>query len=392
LPYQDEEDNNLEGIICLDFLSFLSRLPPSGGVFQMLLTTPGVVRLITRAWFFRLKEVDPDLDEGYPALVHLLFQNKDKMTSTTIQEMIDAAGGTHAHLASLVVSYIDAVLPGHTDFMTSKELYLLFHLVDFVTTVDDIVDGRTLSHYRQALGTFAAALLPFGITRALANVAYGLIHQNGMKGFDTLLRQCLILLIRILGDSRGYKFTGEAFDAGLLHTIASCAAMGVMKPACVIFLEQVLPPSMIYYYDVQCLERAFVHAEPIIHCEPFQRCEILDKWRTFTAVARERVMVLNSLGASPFLRACDNVRVSPVYLFNVTSSDLQSLSVAGYAKKRCSSAAPRAFLSTTVLVNANELIGAKAGIAKPAPPAIRSVWVSAKWQSYVVTYLEIRRQ
>ncbi|KAJ7884512.1 hypothetical protein B0H13DRAFT_2343628 [Mycena leptocephala] len=240
LPYQDEEDNNLESIICLDFLSFLSRLPPSGGVFQMLLTTPGVVRLITRAWFFRLKEVDPDLDEGYPALVHLLFQNRDKMTSTTIQEMIDAAGGTHAHLASLVVSYIDAVLPGHTDFMTSKELYLLFHLVDFVTTVDDIVDGRTLSHYRQALGTFAAALLPFGITRALANVAYGLIHQNGMKGFDTLLRQCLILLIRILGDSRASPFLracdnvrcGRICEKALLKRCTACLSFYYCSREC----------------------------------------------------------------------------------------------------------------------------------------------------------------
>ncbi|KAJ7141710.1 hypothetical protein C8R43DRAFT_1238363 [Mycena crocata] len=314
-----EEDNGLEGGICLSFISFIARLPLSDGTIQMMLATPKVVYLMTRAWMFRLQEEEEedDLSIIYPCIVHLLLQHKGSMTATTIKEMVEGAGGTCADLASLIsvfsiVSYIDAVLPGHTDFMNTDQLYLLSHLVDFVTAVDDILEGRTFSHYRQSLGMLCQSLLPVGITRALSNVAYGLIHQNEMQGVDTLLRQCMILFIRILGDSWGYQFIGEALRAGLLLTMASCAAFGVMTPSNTILLEQILPTALIYYFDVQDLEQAFKQAEPIIHCEPFQTCSIIGKWRAFAVQTRERVAILHSLSATPCLRACDNVKCGQI--------------------------------------------------------------------------------
>ncbi|KAJ7738037.1 hypothetical protein DFH07DRAFT_85951 [Mycena maculata] len=303
-----EEQDDLEGGICLSFISFLGRLPLSDAAIEMILATPKAVYAIARAWRCRVKDDDPDLSDGYPAIARLLLENTGSLMTTTIQEVVDGAGGTHTDLASLIVSHIDAILPGHTDFMTAKQLYLLFNIVDFITTVDDSMGGRTFSLYRQALGAFGVTLLPYGITRALTNVAYGLIHQNEMQGIDTLLRKSLILLIRILEDSRGYMFVREAFEAGLLVTIASCAALGLENASSRILLEQILPMSMVYYYDVQCLEPAFLQADPIIHCGPFQACQLVDTWRTFTTLARERIALVHSVAASQRRRACDNVK------------------------------------------------------------------------------------
>ncbi|KAJ7466181.1 hypothetical protein B0H11DRAFT_2048754 [Mycena galericulata] len=300
--------DDLEGGICLPFISFLGGIPLSDEAIQIILATPKTVYVITRGWRCRVKDDDPDLSHGYPAIARLLLANPGSLMTTTIQEVVDGAGGTHTDLASLIVSHVDAILPGHTDFMIPEQLYLLFDIVKFITTVDDSIEGRTFSHYRQALGAFGVTLLPHGITRALTNVAYGLIHQNEMQGIEPLLRNCMIFLIRILGDSRGYMFVGEAFEAGLLVTIASCAAFGLENPSSRILLEQILPMSMVYYYDVQCLEPALLQADPITHCEPFQACKLVDTWRTFTALARERIALVHSVASPQRRRACDNVK------------------------------------------------------------------------------------
>ncbi|KAJ7777195.1 hypothetical protein B0H16DRAFT_1853537 [Mycena metata] len=302
-------EDDMEGNICLDLITFVARFNLHDEEIKKLLATPGFVFFVTRAWFCRLQDDEPDLGYGYPALVQLLFERKAGITKRVIRDMIEGAGGTLVDLVALVVSYINAILPGPTDFITPKEVYLLSPIVDFVTTVDDVLEGREMLHYRQALGSFGVTLLSFGVTRALCNMAYGCIHQNEMAGTLTLLRQTLILLIRILGDSKGYRFIGESLEHGLVHTIVSCATMRVEHPACTVFLEQILPTLMIYHGDVQRLDHAFDHAEPILHCEPFRNCALVDKWRVFASLARERLALVNQLGSLPYRRACDNVKI-----------------------------------------------------------------------------------
>ncbi|KAJ7076972.1 hypothetical protein B0H15DRAFT_934119 [Mycena belliarum] len=293
------EDNFVEGGICLSFLSFMNGLSLTDDMIQMILATPRVVYLITRAWHFRVYDKDRDLSSGYPAISNLFLRRTDSITAATTQEMLDAVGGSHADLAalaSLVVTYINAVLPGHTELLTTNQAYLLFDLIEFVPALDDFIEGRTVSHYRESLGQFASSLLPFGIARALTNAAWSLVHQKEMEGAEDLLRKCSILVIRILGDSRGYRFTREALNAGLMFFVASCGGLGVVESSGTILLQQILPASLIRYYDLKPLEQGILEAQGIAQSASFQRSAFGEKWRAFVVLvlsitARENVKV-----------------------------------------------------------------------------------------------------
>lgn len=297
--------------MCTDLLQFVGGFHESESAIKIALDTPGFQYMITRAWFFRLRDDTSDFDLGYPEITHLLLRNMDARRLHTVQELIDGAGGTLIDLASLVVGYIHGFLPARTDSVPFEVLYLLYDIVDFIIIVDAASDGLIPSFTMdESLGSFSAALLSQGIVKALTTMTYALSHATDTTGALTLLGKTLAFILRIFEDARGCKFIGEALDAGLVYTIAFCAVVGVSQHESNFILARFLP-AMVYYHNVRSLDNAFAEAQELLHTEAFHSSGIVDEWRRFTALARERVELCDSFRARQVVRrrACDNVEV-----------------------------------------------------------------------------------
>ncbi|KAJ7469717.1 hypothetical protein FB451DRAFT_1560047 [Mycena latifolia] len=313
LSWMTAEGGPSEELVCTDFLEFVGGFYKSESALELMLTTRGFRYIISRAWVFRIHDNDPDLDLGYPGLTHLLLTHRDGTTVESIREIIDGAGGTYDDLALLVVGYIRGILPARDDSAPFEVIYLLYNLVDFVTKVDDTMQGHP-SARDDPLGPLGVALLSRGIVKGLTTMAYALSHVTASTGAITILGHTLTYLLRIFKAPRGHRLVAEALDAGLLYTVASCGVTGVMYYECICILQDLLPASLAYYYNVDAIDNAFHEVQELVHNEHFRRSAIVDQWRIFTALARERVLLLDSVraGKFPSRRACDNVQCNKI--------------------------------------------------------------------------------
>ncbi|KAJ7089947.1 hypothetical protein C8R44DRAFT_957787 [Mycena epipterygia] len=303
-------DGLSENLLCLDLLAFLSRFRQSAQAVQIMLATPGFRYMITRSWFFHFQLGDANLELGYRILNSILLQNTKDLTPAAIQELIDGAGGTYSRLASLVVRYIHGVLPDMKELPSPDAVILLSNIANFVTNVDDGIQGRGPSP-DGSLGAFGVSLLHEGLVPALTNVTYALSHEGSSTGSVHLLDQYLALLIRLLADPRGYLFIGEALDAGLLYAIALCDARGVMEHHSLRILADILPAALVSYYNVAASGDAFAELKSNSFIVDSDASEQLTQ---FADIVSERGLVLNSFLAtgSPSLRACDNVQCGKI--------------------------------------------------------------------------------
>ncbi|KAJ7698261.1 hypothetical protein B0H17DRAFT_1328613 [Mycena rosella] len=302
----------MEPLICTDFLKFVGRFHQSEALVKTMLATPGFRYIITRSWTFRLQNDDDDLDVGYPELTHILL-SQSHGTTESIQEIIDGAGGTYADLAMLVVGYIRGILPGRNDNPPFEVVYLLYHVLEFINKVEEVATGRR-STRADPLDVFGVALIPHGIVAALTTMVFGLSHVGATPGALTILGQSLTYLIRILRDPAGHMMLSQALDAGLLYTLVSCAVTSVMYEESVYILQHILPPSMASLYTIAAINHAFVEIQELVHSEFFRRSALVDHWRLFTTLTRQRTQLLDSFldGQFPCRRACDNIQCGQI--------------------------------------------------------------------------------
>ncbi|KAJ7469595.1 hypothetical protein FB451DRAFT_1400431 [Mycena latifolia] len=96
------------------------------------------------------------------------------------------------------------------------------------------------------------------------------------RGPCPLLQQTRTYLFRIFKDHLGHSLVAEALDTGLLYTVASCGVTGAMYSECIYILQDLLPPSLAYYYTVDAIDNAFHEVQWLVHNEHFRRCGIVD--------------------------------------------------------------------------------------------------------------------
>ncbi|KAJ6560581.1 hypothetical protein DFH09DRAFT_1161295 [Mycena vulgaris] len=313
LGWMSPEGGPSGAVICTNFVRFVRSFHSSEQLVELMLSTPGFRHLVTRSWLHRIRNDDPDLAVGYPDLKHLILTRGHRTTADQFQDIINGAGGTYADLALLVVGYIDGILPGRNNNVQDEVFQLLPPVVDFINKIDEAMEGNASTN-DSPLGTFGVALIQHRFVRALTTMTYALSHITSTPGATLLLSQSLTYLLRIFKDPHGHRSVSEALDAGLLYTVASCSIVGVMHPESSSILRDILPASIAYYSTVAAMDNAFAEAQGLVHTDFFARSKLVEDWRWFTGLIRERLPILDSFRGrdSPLQRACDDVQCGKI--------------------------------------------------------------------------------
>ncbi|KAJ6565225.1 hypothetical protein DFH09DRAFT_1474644 [Mycena vulgaris] len=87
----------------------------------------------------------------------------------------------------------------------------------------------------------------------------------------------------------------DAIKGGLLQVIVSCSAAQKFQKTMTSLLNDVLPASLIHYYGLQTLENELVEAMKLAKGLNFRSACLLQPWKSFVDLARERLGRVRSL-------------------------------------------------------------------------------------------------
>jgi hypothetical protein len=155
--------------------------------------------------------------------------------------------------------------------------------------------------------------------------------------FSPLVQRSVIFLDRMLRTTHGHHYIPDAISSGLLHLITSCGSAGKCYPALESLLEDVLPSSLVKYYDLTDLEVGLLDVSHLCDTAALQASEISGAWNEFVTVAEERIALRRSSCAQQ-LKNCDNLEVGALDAVRTCSLKFCQCSKVGTSSlfKRCS--------------------------------------------------------
>ncbi|KAJ7078775.1 hypothetical protein C8R44DRAFT_825108 [Mycena epipterygia] len=301
--FRDHLPESVDVNIGTGFLLFAGGFGRSKDIMSIMSSTTGFRRMLARAWVLLLRPGNRVAPVGFEALTMTLLIQMKVANRKHVEEVIEGAGGTLSDLAFLVIAYIDRVRPD-TGPPVRQDSRLHGLLIDFVEDVDKFLADDKVD--REALGPFSAALLSAGIIPALTTMVYILTRPKGKASpFPRLVFMSVLFLAKVLPGSAEIRSLANAVKSGLLHVIVACGGTGEVNAALQLILEDALPTSLLYYYNLLIFDEALAAVESLA-CEPaFRSCAIFDVWTQFTALAAQRLSILSK---DQRLKACDNLK------------------------------------------------------------------------------------
>ncbi|KAJ6501214.1 hypothetical protein C8R47DRAFT_260029 [Mycena vitilis] len=282
-----------------------------------LTTTPGLRRIIVRAWGPILRCSHPlRVAFGIGTLTTGLFSVLKLRNRADVEELVEGAGGSPASLADLVVGYLDRItfdgdapqVPGNRDTRLDGTIF------DFINDVDRVMAHGTGGGY--PFQPFTSALLSCGVVPSLTKLLKTLLPSTPtqFQDFSPLLHRSLGALDQILTAAPERKTVMDALRAGLLQVIILGGTRSEFVPLVKSLLEDALQSSLLHYNEVLYLETHLPSATALIQQrKPFQTSAVLDSWNQFAALASERIAILHNFGNNNSrLKACDNARCDKI--------------------------------------------------------------------------------
>ncbi|KAJ6546074.1 hypothetical protein DFH09DRAFT_1367508 [Mycena vulgaris] len=232
------------GLPTLDQLDSLAR---DTGTKDLIDATPGVRVVIARAWVLFLELDDCLSSPGFHDVCRFLITDLKTSKPVNLQEVIEGAGGSVVDLQALLVKHIEYVVG--TNQRPSEAT--TFFLVGITGVVDEI-------HYD---GTLQKALLSAGIVKALVSATLFLAGTR-LPSAIRILRDCFTLLSKVFTTHAAPMCIPDALLSGLLRVICTCAVTHVddLRDHMNSLLKEVLPPAMVYYSVIKCMENALMEA------------------------------------------------------------------------------------------------------------------------------------
>lgn len=114
------------------------------------------------------------------------------------------------------------------------------------------------------------------------------------EAFPPLLARSLAFLNRVLRTATARRFVPGALHAGLLHVVASCGAANKFEQELRTLLGEVLPLSLLYYYNCSYLQDSLLHVRDLVQARAFRLSRIFDSWMSFSKFADKRLAILQS--------------------------------------------------------------------------------------------------
>ncbi|KAJ6458792.1 hypothetical protein C8R45DRAFT_1109912 [Mycena sanguinolenta] len=204
-----------------------------------------------------------------------------------ITQLQDGVGGNLAHLARLVVSFIDVIVPADEAGMHQTLIDYLKCMLTFVGLIEPVLQNPVQTTATAILGPLGRALLAQDVIPVLIKAICALSNSSAPLALAAL-GSCFDLLAGLFLSSDGYATLPEAIDAGLLRALIISAQCSFADDAREEYLLRV--------------------------------CATHEMWTEFLPLANERLEVLaafDSNRASRNVKACDNLQCSSVDVKNV---------------------------------------------------------------------------
>ncbi|KAJ7478997.1 hypothetical protein FB451DRAFT_172552 [Mycena latifolia] len=295
----------------LNFLLFTNRLGADSDFYDSLAVAGGFAGMITKAWSF-LDEVEVTPDVRDAALYGLCrFMLSFTHGTDEVADLIEGAGGSMRDLGKLVLRYLHGAIHQPPAPLTDIHVFRIRTILDFLHKVDFHPDAHRW-YWNLPLGPLCKDLLYQDFVESLVDTTLCVIQSPSADTADTL-KDCFILLGRILTTCPGYLWLPEAIEKGLFRIIVVCECIScdsddrdIFREHLKILLQRVLPGNLVYYYVLLKLKDAL---DELIFPEAFCESPLFETWAQFLPLATAQIQLLESF-LSDFIvqRACDNAQ------------------------------------------------------------------------------------
>ncbi|KAJ7105505.1 hypothetical protein C8R44DRAFT_886458 [Mycena epipterygia] len=161
-----------EDTFCLEFLMFAGTFAEHKETFSLILSTPEVRFMVSKAWPHIPGILDAKKREVAFTDLRSFIAHETAAEPNNLAEIIDGAGGAPDDLARLIVLYIRAMLPKPGTTIHFMYAHFACAIFDFVIRIDPTLGDEEEGAER--LGAVGTALVAQNIVKALINLASAL--------------------------------------------------------------------------------------------------------------------------------------------------------------------------------------------------------------------------
>ncbi|KAJ6484930.1 hypothetical protein C8R45DRAFT_293106 [Mycena sanguinolenta] len=242
--------------------------------------SPGLRRIFTRTWKLLITGTHAHTQEHYfySLVTNVLMLVWKGLTSDTVHEVLEGAGGTYHDLASIIVLQMkNSILTPSSHASGEILLQMAASGVMFITAICSIDV------------TFKLVILSHGIIKAEVAALCSLTNVTHDSG-DQIQKLCLPCLQDILNISPGYPNLRRAMKAGLLRLIITLGQKpGASRTPLQKLLVEILPQSTVYHSVLSQLERSLREVEDILLSPDFVSSDVYEDWSNFVNLAQSRI-------------------------------------------------------------------------------------------------------
>ncbi|KAJ7648211.1 hypothetical protein DFH06DRAFT_573840 [Mycena polygramma] len=306
-------DETLEIDILKGFLFFYGYLRENTRALALVLKTPGVRTLATRAWKVILQRPIPEVTNDQAPLVQLAYFLTESMQlrkPENMLEVLDGAGGSWDELAEMIALYIKVSAPRRNTSLSESGTHCMGAILFLLEEIDD------------SGGPITATLIAHGLVSSLTAVVYGLSEASAAntvgilgKTFD-VLRQKLKFhpWQRTIPDALAAHILSASICCGIREIECETAvrpAMAEIVDGMIELLRVTLPSSMVYYPVVSEMKIALqtVVDHRLVQHPNFAKSPIYEAWLDFRAFVDKRISVAKQWESAECVSrlACDNL-------------------------------------------------------------------------------------
>ncbi|KAF8179402.1 hypothetical protein K438DRAFT_1977454 [Mycena galopus ATCC 62051] len=297
---------------CLEFLMFAGTFAEHEETFSLILSTPEVRFMVSKAWPHIPGILDAKKRELAFTDLQSFIAHETTAKPNNLAEIIDGAGGTPDDLARLIVLYIQAMLPNQGTPIHFTYVHFACVILDFVIRIEPVLGDEKETGVR--LGAIGTALVSQNVVKALIDLASALGKSTSTQARSALRKTFMILGSIFMAKPMKIRQFCDALDDKLLHSLVVCGRGpngAGMKGFIKLFLEVLIPPHLVYPEALSALDRALDDVDELVTHEDFKNTAWHEYWVQFSNLAEDRIAILKSCEV-PSMRACDNLECGAI--------------------------------------------------------------------------------
>ncbi|KAJ7673848.1 hypothetical protein DFH06DRAFT_1173391 [Mycena polygramma] len=325
IAYMASSSDPEYGEICISFLDFVLRSGHDMDCARLISATTDVRRVFVRGWIYSLGLDDSKMPSSWlPQLLSWMLNHLNPADSSSLEEYLEAAGGSFDDLASLVLRHISRVAPQRKTELAEQPARCFLGLMLFITSADHV------NNVEMDLSQSPSQDRPLPLIEALRRLGTPTltVAACALSGADsppapTALANIFWLIALSNRLPRPEICIAESIKRGLLSALVASARPAFSRdvhPQSTVLLGFVLPMSTIHCAVLASVDEALVDVQDIILANHFASTELWPHWQKLVDLVAQRRLLLQRLNSPErlLLKACANMacgRIQEARLF-----------------------------------------------------------------------------